>query len=1214
MPVHVTARLAWHNDGWNGAVCREPERNTYCVGSKSYPGDVISRERDLTAEKCHAGCSSKALEGVYVQPCSYSFNAFGLEEAIAASNPPDFFYGGATRREWALAPCTVCVWPYEAMYAEEVKAGGFLDNNRRRSLTLEFFEPIERDCGSNLVFYYANYSNPLSDEEAPRYVFIGVSRIAQIGEEIFYENVTPQIAERYAGGMVWARNITSCYPEEGLRLPYHEYIEDPSRLAEIAVFPENPVLCKYGSKHLSDDEAIGLLEQFLFKVRRLQELGNKSENWSAREAWLLKVIAELWTHRGLYPGLLRALEAAGAAPIVEGVKQLCEREGHHRAHALAFAVLDEGAENELTVGLDAAARQKLSRNWSLLEDGARILLRDVLPRFDFTTELMKSVASDERSQNGLDVSAKDIADNPYLLTEMYCGADPTDRIAWSAVDRGILPSPDLGGHPLAGIDFNDARRFRALCVEHLRREPKHTFRFSRDLLVEIAERMNRLPAWKQAQFSERYFAVDAEFLAHALTLRAVEPGLAVYLRSVFEDERLVESTLRELTSRPDIDLRRPVTKSDWSTWIYKADSPLALKAQHEYQQATREQAEVCSRLFRRPFAVVSGTAGTGKTTVIEALIRATRRAEGEGTGILVLAPTGKAADRAREVFENASLSRVETITVHSFLASGGWLNANLTFKRMGGKRAAIGTLVLDEASMLDLELAAALFRAVDWTQVRRLILVGDAGQLPPIGRGRLFADVLRWLSTEQPENLGRLRLNLRQLLNRVQGQGSAIVALSELFIVDDDDKAQDGEDASTRPDQESLIEQIHAGGAVDQDLDVIFWNEPTELSKILIEAIEAKMSGGIPDPEKQPYQTWRGALDADPTAYQILTPHRGEMHGVEALNEACQDRIALKIIERVGTVGGVTLYDKVIQTRNRPKSNPIWGYDWTQRENVKVEVFNGEIGTVQAFPFDQSVTKRLKTGYGKRLSRFAVQFTRKPKLTVGYGKDVPHGAGMYKRSESVEENLELAYAISIHKAQGSEFAHTFVVVPASRARPISAELIYTALTRASRHCTLLVERDIRSLLDARRRENAQTPQINSSLFILHVAKPELINRRGWYEAGKIHEALSGDMLRSKSEVIIANLLQQQGVPFLYEQPLFGGDGTLRLPDFTVTWRGRTFFWEHLGLLDQTHYSAQWEKKREWYGRWFPGQLVTTEEGPHLSRSAAELIGEITGAP
>jgi exodeoxyribonuclease V alpha subunit len=72
--------------------------------------------------------------------------------------------------------------------------------------------------------------------------------------------------------------------------------------------------------------------------------------------------------------------------------------------------------------------------------------------------------------------------------------------------------------------------------------------------------------------------------------------------------------------------------------------------------------------------------------------------------VLVLAPTGKAADRARQVFEQTSLQRVETVTVHSFLASNGWLEDNLTFKRRGGKRAEVGTLVLDEASMLDLEL------------------------------------------------------------------------------------------------------------------------------------------------------------------------------------------------------------------------------------------------------------------------------------------------------------------------------------------------------------------------------------------------------------------------------------------------------------------------------------------------------------------------------
>jgi exodeoxyribonuclease V alpha subunit len=1153
MPTHITARLAWHNDGWNGAVCKEPEKNTYCVGCKSFPGDIIARERDIAVEKRRAGCAGKALEG-YIPPCSYSYNAFGLDEALCASNPPDFFFGGATRHEWVLPAATVCVWPYEAMYAEEVKASGFLDNNRRRELTLEFFQPIQNDCGKNLIFYYANYSNPLSEEEMPHYVLIGVSRIKKVGNELFYESVKPEIAERYAGGMIWARDISSAYPDEGVRLPYHRYLNDPERLAEIALFPENPFLCKYGSKHLTDDDAIGLLEQFLAKVRLLKAFGDETEDWNVRESWLLKVIAELWKHRGLYPGLLKALKVAGAAALIDGAKKLCIQEGPPKGYAATFEVLDVGRENILTKDLDPVERKKITRNWKLLEDGTRLLLRDVLPRLDLSLDAMGSIASEQRTECGVTASALEIAANPYLIAEQYCGADETDRVAWSAVDRGILPSPELGGKPLADVDFNDERRFRSLCIDHLRREPKHTFRFAKDLLVEITERMNRLPTWKQAEFTERYFTVDAEFLSGALTLRPVELGLAVYLKSVFEDERLVEATLRDLVSRPDIELRRPVTAADWMSWVFKTDSPFAVKALAEYTEATNEQAEVCGRLFRRPLSVVTGPAGTGKTAVIEALIRAVRRSEGEGASILVLAPTGKAADRAREAFEKASVQGVATVTVHSLLASNGWLNENFTFKRQGGKRASVGTLVLDESSMLDLELAAALFRSIDWQHIRRLILVGDAGQLPPIGRGRVFSDVIKWIASDHPESLGRLKRNLRQLLNKVLGEGTAIVALSELFLIDDDDKTKDSIDLSTRPDQEKLIERIHAGGSVDRDLDVIYWNEPQSLAAILIKAVEARMTGNVVDADKQPYQVWRNALSNNPTAFQILTPHRGELHGVESLNEACQTRIARFIIDRVGAVDGITLFDKVIQTRNRPRSNPIWAYDSAKRKKVQVEVFNGEIGTVQAFGFDNKIWNTLRSGYGPRLKRFAVQFTRKPGVTVGYGREVPHD-GKYKRSERVEDNLELAYAVSIHKAQGSEFADTFVIIPSSTARPVSAELVYTALTRANRHCTLFLQKDITSLLDARRRENAQTPQINSFLFSLHVAKDALVHRRSWYEAGKIHEALSGDMLRSKSEVIIANQLHERNIPFRYEQPLFAGDGTLRLPDFTVTWKG-----------------------------------------------------------
>jgi exodeoxyribonuclease V alpha subunit len=712
----------------------------------------------------------------------------------------------------------------------------------------------------------------------------------------------------------------------------------------------------------------------------LRDLGDKTEDWNAREDWLLRVIARLWRDRGLYPGLLNVLQVAGAGQLIDKTKALYAVEGAAAAYSTAFEALD-GKTNELTKVIEAAAVKKIARNWKRLDDGAQLLLEYVLPRLDLPQHTMKNIVSAKRTDSGVTASPEEIARNPYLLAEMYCGESADDRIPWSTVDRGVLPSPDLGGEPLADMEGSDERRFRSICVEHLRREPNHTFRLAQDLIVEIARRIERLPEWKQAEFSARYFEVDAEFLSGALTLRPIDNGLAVCLKSVFDDERLVEATLTELVSRPEINLRRPVTTDDWSSWIYKPDSDLALKAKAKYVEATDEQVEVCQRLFGFPLSVVTGPAGTGKTTVIEALIRAVRRSEGEGAVVLVLAPTGKAADRAREVFEKAKLHRVATVTAHSFLASNGWLNDNLTFKRWGGKRAQLGTLILDEASMLDLELAAALFRAIDWQHIHRLILVGDPGQLPPIGRGRVFADIIKWLAKKRPEHLGRLRRNLRQCLNEVRGEGTAIVALSELFVVDDEDKGAGGEDAATTAEQENLIARIHAGGSVDRDLDVIYWDDPAELAEILIAAVEARMHRGAPDGEIQPYQIWRAALEADPTTYQILTPHRGELHGVEAINEACQARIAKFVMQRVGAVDGITLWDKVIQVRNRPKSDPIWAYDRKKRAQIEVEIFNGEIGIVSAFPFDSKIWQTLSKGFGPRLRRFNVQFTRKPDLT-----------------------------------------------------------------------------------------------------------------------------------------------------------------------------------------------------------------------------------------
>ena len=104
-----------------------------------------------------------------------------------------------------------------------------------------------------------------------------------------------------------------------------------------------------------------------------------------------------------------------------------------------------------------------------------------------------------------------------------------------------------------------------------------------------------------------------------------------------------------------------------------------------------------------------------------------------------------------------------------------------------------------------------------------------------------------------------------------------------------------------------------------------------------------------------------------------------------------------------------------------------------------------------------------------------------------------------------------------------------------------------------------------------------------------------------------YRTLSRDHVRSKSEVIIANILYQSGIPFQYEVSLYAPDGPPRSPDFTIEWGGKTFYWEHLGMLDEVDYQQDWERKRAWYERHFPGQLITTRESSTLSQEVSQII-------
>lgn len=108
---------------------------------------------------------------------------------------------------------------------------------------------------------------------------------------------------------------------------------------------------------------------------------------------------------------------------------------------------------------------------------------------------------------------------------------------------------------------------------------------------------------------------------------------------------------------------------------------------------------------------------------------------------------------------------------------------------------------------------------------------------------------------------------------------------------------------------------------------------------------------------------------------------------------------------------------------------------------------------------------------------------------------------------------------------------------------------------------------------------------------------------------RICQTLSGDMVKSKSELIIADKLFKRKIPFKYEQTIYAPDNSYYNCDFTIEWQGQRYLWEHWGRRDLDEYRNKMEEKIVWYNKYFPGQLISTYETSTLSREAENLINQ-----
>ena len=478
-------------------------------------------------------------------------------------------------------------------------------------------------------------------------------------------------------------------------------------------------------------------------------------------------------------------------------------------------------------------------------------------------------------------------------------------------------------------------------------------------LTDEARKVLRLPAALLEAGIDRL--IDEGALISRLRPEGSEPQELLFPRRYDEGEDNLVASLLEIACVP----REP-----WDVGVLP-------------DHLSEGQRHAVEAIARCGVVILTGGPGTGKSTVVANVIEVAKQA---GEQLLLAAPTGRAAKRLE-------IATGETArTVHRMLEVDPETGM---FRHCANNPLPPGLAVIDESSMLDLELAEALITAL--TPKHRLLLVGDADQLPSVGPGNVLRDLIRAAEQVGPDPIPVVRLDT---IFR-QNEGSTIVTNAHCvlhgreLVPDPPERRNAGEFFLLRA---SDAERAHA--------------------KIVEMAAQR-----IPD-----------AYGFDRVSeIQVLCPmHKGRA-GTDAFNDALQaiytgDREGIEAPGPSGVGGRVfRLGDRVMQIKNDYERN----------------VFNGDIGVV----------KRIVANEGT--------------MTVDF--DGHHAT--YDRNEL--GSLRLAYAISIHKSQGSEFPAVLIPVLNEHHVMLRRNLLYTAMTRARRLCVLVgdpqaIERAIRRADAARR--------------------------------------------------------------------------------------------------------------------------------------------------
>lgn len=1064
--------------------------------------------------------------------------------------------------------------------------------------------------GKSIAFMYAKFSNPITEEEQ-QYLVVGAgiidskekaSEIKHFGPEEVIDEIKkrPQSNFKYRNfpSMNWAMRF-SFDEYTSIRMPYHEYLEEAEKLNDEAkdsfmnnikvaiTEPELEWCFKYVAMDIGDDEAIYILT----KMRKAL-LTCKDDGVVSREEMLEKIskveglLEFAWASRSYFPGftsLSRVLLKQEQEPVFEldtfynDFKEDAENPDVELEKIIQDATSNPNAKryskliNELKDRLEQreiSIKQFLMLSmlnlkpfqFSRILDGKLKLPDNWIRNFD-----------DDVKRTG---KSKEIIENPYLLYEDYqYWTDSHDDVYGEELDAPIdLFKIDIAFFPHSKfkqridlqrtMSFIDKRRIRALVLRYL-----NTLENTGDCFTDatnLQKAMKSYPLYyelgNEYNLPDDFFhPINAELSNHfqeepkKMVLVEANETTYFYLAKVYEAEKNIEDKINTLLKSNN----NSETYPKLDDYINKSTEKLKGKIGESFEEDLfkSEREKLYKNVFRKRFFIISGSAGSGKSYEILNII--SRLEQNEKQKYLLLAPTGKAALRLNN---DSDYKNIKASTIDKFISD--IKNKKISVAELKEYK----NVIIDETSMVDLLKFNRLLNIFNFKEpsFKRLILIGDPNQLPAIGYGRVLEDIISYLRTNNKyhENYIQLESNCRSELKE-----NDVLKLAEAF-------KQKGEF-----DSKLLAKFKNKTTNISDGFIAKYWTTKEELYNQIEQEFQRLSSD-----EKLNGTTCEklncilgldedGEIDNDKfniENFQILSPYNGQFSGTSKINDYIQ-RVFKKDIKLEFIKGQYKKADKLIRTQNY--------YD--KKELV---LSNGTMGFI--------ANKKNESFYYENNDGVA---------------NIP----FYNIRANEKEAFELAYAISIHKSQGSGFNHLFLVLPA-RFGLLSKELVYTALTRTKKTITLFLQTNndkINTVLEiAQSRSNSASRWTSLMLdkpFRFYNLEPE----PNVYVESRVELLIYHILMKKRDELGIDSF------NFSYEcKPIIEGKEVNIKTDFTIYTANKIWYWEHLGLLGQGKYNWTWQnlKKKTYQEAGIWNQIITTDETNGINPTKIEeLINLIT---